>query len=173
MTSDHAGAGSITVSLDSVDGMGVVRIEDRLNARIDEVWSALTDPSRLASWYGEIRGELRVGGAFTARLFASGWEGTGRVDACEPPRRLVTVSSDPDMPFDDTKEVSLTPDGNQTSLVVEQRGIPLKLLWAYGAGLQIHFEDLVGHIAGRERADSQPRFEALIPRYQSLAAGIS
>ena len=55
-----------------------------LDTDIGDVWSALTDPSRLARWYGEVEGDLRLGGQFRARLFASGWEGTGRVDAFEP-----------------------------------------------------------------------------------------
>ena len=168
--SNGAGGDPIQVSLRSEDGVGVVRIENRVDAGIEEVWSALTDPIRLASWYGEIQGDLRVGGEFRASLFASRWEGTGRVDACQPRRRLVTVSKDPDMPNEDFTEVTLTAQDDQTILVVEQRGIPVNLLWAYGAGLQIHVEDLAGHIAGRERSDSQPRFEALTPRFRGLAA---
>jgi uncharacterized protein YndB with AHSA1/START domain len=173
MTSDRSGAERIQVSLQSEGGVGAVRIECRVDAVGEEVWSALTDPVRLANWYGEIDGDLRVGGEFSARLFASGWEGTGRIEACEPLKRLVTVSRDPDVPFDDSTEVRLRGDGDQTTVVVEQHGIPLNMLWAYGAGLQIHVEDLAGHIAGHERPDSEPRFEALKPRYEALAADIT
>jgi uncharacterized protein YndB with AHSA1/START domain len=49
MTSDPR----ILGSLRSADGMDVVRMEDLLDTGIDDVWSALTDPSRLALWYGE------------------------------------------------------------------------------------------------------------------------
>jgi uncharacterized protein YndB with AHSA1/START domain len=84
MTSDAAGGGRILGSLRSADGKGVLRMEDRFDTDIGDVWSALTDPSRLARWYGEVEGDLRLGGQFRARLFASGWEGTGRVDAFEP-----------------------------------------------------------------------------------------
>src|SRR5689334_23090387 len=48
----------------SAGGKGVVRIEDRYGAGIDDQWSALTDPGRLASWYGQVEGDLRLGGQF-------------------------------------------------------------------------------------------------------------
>ena len=70
-------------------------------------------------------------------------------------------------------EITLTADGDQTILVVEERGMPLDLLAAHGAGVQIHIEDLAAHIAGRERADARTRWEALIPAYRDLAANVS
>jgi uncharacterized protein YndB with AHSA1/START domain len=173
MTGNTSGGVRILGSLGSADGFGIVRMEDRFDTDIDDVWSALTEPERLARWYGEIEGELRVGGAFRARLHASGWEGTGRVEECEPPRRLLVVSKEPDEPNEDSTEVTLTGDGDQTVLVVEQRGLPQELLWAYGAGLQIHVEDLAAHIAGRERDDTETRFDELKPAYKDLATNIS
>jgi len=41
---------SILGSLRSAGGKGVVRIEDRYGTGIDDLWSALTDPSRLANF---------------------------------------------------------------------------------------------------------------------------
>jgi uncharacterized protein YndB with AHSA1/START domain len=119
MTGNASGGVRILGSLGSADGFGIVRMEDRLDTDIDDVWSAFTEPERLARWYGEIGGELRVGGAFRARLHATGWEGTGRVEECEPPRRLLVVTKEPDEPNEDSTEVRLTGDGNQTVLVVE------------------------------------------------------
>ena len=60
MTSKAAGGGRILGSLRSADGKGIVRMEDRFDTDIDDVWSALTDPSRLARWYGEVEGDLRL-----------------------------------------------------------------------------------------------------------------
>ena len=166
------GNASVLGSLHSVDGEGVVRMEDRFDTGIDDLWGALTDPDRLSRWYGEVEGELRVGGGFRARLHASGWEGTGRVEECEPPRRFLVVSKASDAPNEDSTEVTLTGDGDQTVLVVEQRGLPLDLLWAYGAGLQIHVEDLAAYLAGRERGDTETRFAELEPAYRDLAAKV-
>jgi activator of Hsp90 ATPase-like protein len=69
----------------SAAGVGIVRVEERLDTGIDELWSALTDIQRLARWYGMVEGDLRAGGRFRACVHASGWEGTGRVEECEPP----------------------------------------------------------------------------------------
>ena len=60
MTSS-AGSGRILGSLRSADGKGVVRMEDRFDTDIDDLWSALTDPRRLAHWIGEVEGDLRLG----------------------------------------------------------------------------------------------------------------
>ena len=61
MSGNERAGGRILGSLGSADGKGVVRMEDRFDTDIDDVWSALTDPSRLARWYGEVEGDLRLG----------------------------------------------------------------------------------------------------------------
>jgi len=162
---------SILGSLRSEDGDGVVRVEDRYETDIDDLWTALTDPGRLARWYGEVEGGLHLGGELQVRIPDAG-KRTGRVDACEPPRRLLVTMHDPDarpgQPANTVIEAWLSSDGDQTILVVEQRGLPLPLLPAYGAGVQIHFENLANHVAGREPAGSESRWEELLPAYEAL-----
>jgi uncharacterized protein YndB with AHSA1/START domain len=51
MTSDADAGQRILGSLRSADGKGVVRMQDRFDTGIADLWSALTDPSRLARWY--------------------------------------------------------------------------------------------------------------------------
>ncbi|HTX85286.1 MAG TPA: SRPBCC domain-containing protein [Streptosporangiaceae bacterium] len=168
---DTARAGTrILGSLRSADGKGVVRMEDRVNASVDDLWSALTDRSRLARWYGEVEGDLRLGGEYRAHLHASGWQGTGRVEACEPRRRLLLAIKGLDDPEEGVIEVTLAADGDQAVVVWEERGMPVNLLAAYGAGIQVHVEDLAAHIAGRERCDSKARWDELFPAYRDLAA---
>src|SRR6266480_3498436 len=169
MTSNARGSGRILGSLRSADGKGVVRMEDRFDTDIDDLWSALTDPLRLARWIGEVEGDLRLGGEFRFRFFASGSEGTGRVDACEPPRRLLLTMA-LGQPDEDVIEATLAADGGQTILVWEERGMPLDLLAAYGAGVQIHIEDLAAHLAGGKRVDATARWNELLPAYRDLAA---
>ncbi len=43
---------------------------------------------------------------------------------------------------------------------------------AYGAGVQIHVEDLAAHLSGRERGDAEARWAELESFYDDLAARI-
>jgi len=174
MTSNARTDDRLLGSLRSAEGRGSVRIEDRLDTHVGDVWSALTDPRRLARWLGDIEGDLRLGGEFRAQFFASGWEGTGRVEVCEAPRRLLVLTRDADEPDASDAhaiEVTLTADGDQTVLAWEEREMPVDLLPAYGAGVQVHVEDLAAHLAGRERCDAAARFDELLPAYRELASG--
>ena len=92
------------------------------------------------------------------------------MEACEPPRRLLLLTMQPGQPDEHFIEVTLAADGDQTILVWEERGMPLDLLAAYGAGIQVHVEDLAAHLAGRERCDADARWDELLPAYQDLAA---
>ena len=127
-------------SLRSEDGKGVVRIEDRFHIDIVDLWSAITDPGRLVRWYGQVEGDLRPGGAFRLYLESDDWGGAGRVEACEPPRRLMVTTRETDEswrkgrgaePFDEVIEATLTADGDQSVLVVEVRGLPLDKIAFY------------------------------------------
>ena len=51
--------------------------------------------------------------------------------------------------------------------------MPLDKIAFYGAGWQIHVENLAAHLAGRERGDNEARWDELVPAYQALAAGVS
>ena len=46
----------------------------------------------------------------------------------------------------------------------------MNLLAAYGAGIQVHIEDLAAHIAGQERCDAEARWQELQPAYEALAS---
>ena len=181
MTSNARPPTRLLGSLRSADGTGVVRIEDRYHTDIEDLWTALTDPSRLARWYGQVEGDLRPGGEFRLYIESDDVEGTGRVDACEPPRRLLVTTRETDEscrkgngvpPFDEAIEATLTADGDQTILVIDVQGMPLDKVAFYGVGWQIHAENLAAYLAGRERDDSEVRWAELVPPYQDLAASI-
>jgi uncharacterized protein YndB with AHSA1/START domain len=179
MTSDEP---RILGSLRSADGKGVVRIEDRYDTDIDDLWAAITDPERLARWHGRVEGDLRPGGEFRMYIEANDIESTGRVEVCEPPRRLLVTNRETDEsyrkgqgvpPFEAKVEATLTADGDQTILVIEVQGMPLDVVAFYGAGWQIHAESLAAHIGGREGGESDGRWDELVPAYQALAAEVS
>jgi uncharacterized protein YndB with AHSA1/START domain len=182
MTSNASPSTRILGSLRSTDGVGVVRIEDRYDTDIDDLWAAITDPARLAHWHGQVEGDLRPGGEFRVYIEAADIESTGRVDACEPPRRLLVTTRETDEsyrkgqgvpPFDQSLDATLTADGDQTILVIEVQGMPVDKIAFYGAGWQIHAENLAAYLAGREPGDVEARWEELVPPYQDLAAKVS
>lgn len=168
-------------TLRSADGRGVVRIEDRYDTGIEDMWSAITDPDRVARWYGRVDGDLRPGGQFSLYVEDADSDHTGRVEECEPPRRLRVTTRETDEsyqrgrgvpPYDSVLDASLTADGDQTVLVIEVRGMPLEAIAFYGAGWQIHAENLAAFLAGRQPGDNDARWGELVPPYQDLAASI-
>ena len=132
MTSNVSPGTRILGSLRSADGAGIVRIEDRYDTDIDDLWSAITDPDRLARWFGDVDGELSLGGEFRVHIADAG-ERTGKVEACDAPQRLVVTTRETDEsyrrgegvpPFDAAWDITLTADGDQTTLVMEVKGMP-------------------------------------------------
>jgi uncharacterized protein YndB with AHSA1/START domain len=155
--------GTVVGSLRAADGKAAVRMEDHFDTSIEDLWAALTDPGRLANWIAEVDGDLRLGGEFTA-TFTSGWEGPGRVDVCEPPRRLL-VTLRPGHDDQTVIEAELFAEADRTRLVLEERGLPVDVVALHGAGWQAHIEDLAAHLAGRPTCDWRARWTELIPGY--------
>jgi uncharacterized protein YndB with AHSA1/START domain len=181
MTETRKPGAGVLGTLLSARGAGVVRIEDRYDTTAEDLWEALTEPVRLARWFGHVEGDLRPGGTFRTYVEASDIESTGRVEVCEPPRRLQVTTRETDEsyqrgqgvpPYDQGIEVRLHPDGDRTRLVLEVRGMPLEMIAFYGAGWQIHVEHLADHLAGRDQQDVEGRWETLVPPYQDLAAAL-
>ena len=65
-------------------------------------------------------------------------------------------------------EARLIAEGAQTRLVWETRGLPIELLPAYGAGIQIHVEHLADYIHGRELHIDDARWDELFAAYEAL-----
>jgi uncharacterized protein YndB with AHSA1/START domain len=181
MTGPAGSSNRILGSLRSAEAAGAVRVEDRYDTTIDDLWEALTDPGRLARWYGQVEGDLRAGGEFRTYIASDDIEGTGRVETCEPPRRMLLTTRETEEsyqrgqgvpPHDEVIDVTLTPDGEHTILVIEVRGMPLDKVAFYGAGWQIHAERLESYLAGRDYGDTEARWGELVPHYQELAAAI-
>jgi uncharacterized protein YndB with AHSA1/START domain len=150
------------------EGRGLaVRMEDRYDTGIDDLWDAVTDPDRLARWIGTVTGDLRPGGTIAVSL-TSKYEAPGRVDVCERPHRLL-VTFDPGTDEETVVEAVLTEDGAGTRLTVEERSFPAERAPDHGAGWQAHLEDLAAHLAGRDPVDWVTRWTELIPAYRALA----
>ena len=93
-------------------------------------------------------------------VFTSTWTGPARIEVCDAPHHLL-FTSEPGTDEESQIEAWLTAEGSRTRLVVEERGLPVDQLHFYGAGWQVHLEDL-GRVAGRRR----PR-----PRRRLVGAG--
>jgi uncharacterized protein YndB with AHSA1/START domain len=148
-----------------IGGSGTVHVEDVYDTDIDDLWAAVTDPGRLARWVAVVSGDLHEGGTFEAR-FTSTWEGSGRVEVCDAPSRLV-LTMEPGTDDETQIEALLTAEGDRTRLVVEERGLPPGHAPAHGAGWQAHIEDLRAHLAGREPVPWSERWRQLRPAYEA------
>jgi uncharacterized protein YndB with AHSA1/START domain len=144
---------------------GAVRVEDVYDTDIADLWSAITEPDRLARWLATVAGDLRVGETVQTH-FTSTWEGPGRIDVCDAPNHLV-VTMEPGTDDETVIEAVLTAEGERTRLVVEERGLPLEVLYKHGAGWHAHIEDLGRHLGGRESI-WKARWEELTPVYEAL-----
>lgn len=171
MSNDTRANTRVVGTVRSVDGRGAVRMEDRYDTDIDDLWSALTDPQRLGRWIADVDGDLCLGGEFRAS-FTSGWEGPGRVDVCDAPRRLMVTMS-PGQGDETVIEAELVADGEQTYLVIEERGLPLDELAAHGAGWQAHVEDLAAQLVGGGRGDWRTRWAELSPTCREQARDLA
>ena len=135
------------------NGTGTVRMEDVFDTDVADLWSALTDADRLSRWLAEVTGDLRPGGL---------------IDVCEPPRRLMATMN-PGRDDETVLAATLADEAGKTRLVIEERGLPLSDVAAYGAGWQTHVEDLADYLAGQPRRTWIDRVRELMPGYQALA----
>jgi uncharacterized protein YndB with AHSA1/START domain len=164
-------ASRVSGSIRAENGTGTVRMEDVYDTPVEDLWSAVTDPERLARWVVEVTGDLHPGGLFQA-TFTSGWEGPGRIDVCEPHRRLLATMA-PGSDEETVIEATLYDEDGRTRLVVEERGLPLPQVAAHGAGWQAHVEDLAAHLTGGERGSWSNRWAELNPQYVELARDLT
>jgi len=142
-------------------------MKDHFSANIDRVWNALTDKDELGKWLGDFEGDLTAGGSFHSRCHASGAEGNHRIiDSCEAPTHFRVVGVDGSGNDTVVIDATLTSDGDGTIVMLTQSGLPLQWIAAFGAGMQVHFEDLALHLAGRERSNSDARMNELMPLYE-------
>lgn len=157
---------------------GAVRVEDLYDTDIDDLWQACTTPERLSRWIAEVSGDLVVGATVTA-TFTSTWTGPSRIDECEAPRHLL-LTNEAGTDDETQLELWLSTEGEQTRLVVEERGLPVGKLHFFGAGWQVHLEDLQrtlvtgepAHPSGWSAAAPAPawheRWAELTPSYEGM-----
>ena len=171
---------SVTGTMREIDDTrGAVRVEDVYDTEISDLWEACTAPGRLARWIAQVTGDLRVGGTVHA-VFTSTWTGPLRIDVCDAPHHLL-LTGEPGTEDESQIELWLTADGARTTLVVEERGLPLTAMHFHGAGWQVHLEDLArslqvdgpAHAEGWSPQSPSPEWHArwteLTPAYRDAS----
>lgn len=81
----YLGAVERAVETREMDGRPahVIIVRRTYDTTVDDLWNAITDPGRIPRWFLPVSGDLRPGGSYRLEGNAS-----GRILACEPPRRL-------------------------------------------------------------------------------------
>jgi uncharacterized protein YndB with AHSA1/START domain len=129
-----------------------VALRRTFDAPIDDVWSACTEPERMARWFMPVTGDLRVGGHYQLEGNAG-----GEILVCEPPHRLKVTWIFGEVEPDDLSEVEvlLSPvDGGGTLLELEHRATVDPDFWnrfgpgAVGIGWDLSMYGLAGYVAG-------------------------
>lgn len=112
----------------------LVRLQRTYAASIDEVWDALTNPSRIGRWFLPVSGDLRLGGSYQFEGNAG-----GEIVACERPNRLLVTwvygdTTDPASTSD--LEVRLTEAGEDSTVfeLLHTAVVPTEMWDQYGPG---------------------------------------
>lgn len=127
-----------------------------------EVWSALTEPDRVARWIGA----LEVSGPDYVLTFPGGSQAQGAIQDCEPPHRLGVTWSYDGEPVSELR-VTLAANGSGCTLTLVHGGLAAIGGAAYGA----RWEDFLGAMAeelGLDRGSAD--VADLVPAYCQLEA---
>lgn len=147
------------------DGSGRLRVSSRFDTSVDDLWSAVTDPARLARWICTVEGDAREGGTVRTR-YTSGWEGESLIERCDPPHLLVISSTEDDGTVTRLTAV-IEADADAAILTIEDAGLTLADLPFHTAGWRVHLEDLHALLVhDLDSTDWRGRWEALVPEYK-------
>lgn len=148
-----------------------VRFERRYATPVDDLWTCLTDPARVARWLGPLHGDLRVGGRYEVRMGDDVPDdpqtAAGEVLVCDAPHRLEITWAFPGEP-EARVTANLLGDDAGTVLVLEHHGLSEPAARGYGGGWHTCLDRLDDHLAAR---DVRP-WDELFAQRQSLYRGV-
>jgi uncharacterized protein YndB with AHSA1/START domain len=146
-------------------------LEHDYGTDVDDLWSAVTEPARLARWFSRVEGDLSPGGEFLIVFdeVDESQQTAGRVLECQSPTRLVVEwrFGDADV---STVSAELTATENGSRLTLEHRRLPTGQAAGYGAGWQAYLEALAFDLEGGEGHGQQwdDRWAEVLPAYRAL-----
>ncbi|WP_426563720.1 SRPBCC family protein [Angustibacter sp. McL0619] len=142
-----------------------VRFEREYPTGLHDLWSALTEPARVARWLDRITGDLRVGGRVTVHFD----DGPGELEvvACDSPRMLATRWLDASR--DSLVTVRLTElAADRTLLVLDHTALTETSAAGYAAGWHWHLDALRAHLDGEQPPEWAETFEVLLAGYRQV-----
>lgn len=144
------------------DDRWAVRLERRLDHPIEKVWRAVTEPEHLAAWFpARVSGELRVDGTLHFAFDPDAEpEPGGTVLDLDPPHTFAFTWQD------DEFRIDLSPDGDQTVLVLLHTFDDKPGAASFAAGWDQCLAAIGPHLAGQPA----PEPDRGIERHEQLAA---
>jgi uncharacterized protein YndB with AHSA1/START domain len=136
-----------------------LRYERHYDRPIETVWAALTDPVRVADWFGPARVEPHLGGRYEVFIDRPR-PMTGRILVWQPPHLLEFSWDTGDGPPGSVR-CELSRDGGGTRLVFIHRGIGYAWIGLVLPGWHTHLERLASLLAGTAQPLSMPRWREL------------
>jgi len=151
------------------DGGVTVRFERSYRTTPADLWSAVTDPERLARWLGPVY--LRAGGRYELRMGddvpSADQNATGEVRECDEPNRLVLTWSFPgEQPT--LLEVEIRPADDGAVLVLQHQVLTEEAARGYGGGWHATLDQLGDHVADRPVRSWTELFGAALPAYRGV-----
>lgn len=149
-----------------------LHLEREYAATADEVWSAWTDPDRLARWLAPVSGALRPGSAPVRLTFGDGDDDRAdlTVLTAEAPRLLrlrwaVAGAEDSEV------RVEIVPlAAGRVRLVLDHRRLGDATI-GYGAGWEAYLRQLPGELGIPQDASWDELFAAALPAWRERAVG--
>ncbi|MBB2985610.1 SRPBCC domain-containing protein [Terracoccus luteus] len=158
----HRTGGSVTVEIDRL-----------YPTTAPDLWSACTEPDRLARWFARVTGDLRPGGGFTIHFDDDDTPACTLVD-CTPPESFVWRW--PVGGHDTTVTVEVAADPGGARLRLRHEGLPGGPAAGYAAGWDTYVRRLEADLSHDDAADGDalPGWDAtwgaLHPLYRAALA---
>lgn len=140
------------------------------NAPIDDVWASITEPERVARWYGHWEGTATVGATIQVSLPAEDYETPQpyTIAACEPPRHLRLHMGEPGPVWD--VEINLREHRGVTTLEFIHHLPPGTTLDQVAPGWDFYLDRLTASRNDEPLPVFDGYLEVLAPRYSELQA---
>ncbi|WP_433338611.1 SRPBCC family protein [Spirillospora sp. CA-294931] len=156
----------------AIDGDGaVITFVRHLPHPIEDVWSAITDPSRRAAWFGETTLSGRAGGVIEMvpaepPVPREHKRMTGRILVWDPPHVLEHEWGQA-IVEDGVVRYELAEDGAGTVLTFTHRGLGVRNARGFTPGTHAYLDRLEAHLAGTGLPLWSRRYEEVAARYPS------